>query len=56
MLLFRSRLLKKLKVSNRKLFKNKKTYLNITATFSIYTLIVKIKGIRFYAEGLIIKL
>jgi len=51
-LLFRFRLLKKLKVSNRRLFKNKKTHFNITAIFNIYTPIIKTKGVRFYAEGL----
>jgi len=56
MLLFRPRLLKKFKVSNGKLFKNKKTYFNITAIFNTYTPIIKIKGVRFYAEGLAIRL
>ena len=55
-LLFRFRLLKKLKVSNRKLSKDRKTHLNITATFNIYTLIIKTKGVRPYAEGLTIRL
>jgi len=55
MLLFRPRLLKKLKVSNRKLSKDRKTYLNITATFSMYTPIIKTKSIRPYAESLVIK-
>jgi len=56
MLLFRSKLLKNLKINNRKLFKNRKTYFNITITFSIYTLIIKIKGIRLNAEGLAARL
>jgi len=45
----RPRLLK-LKVSNRK------TYLNITAALSIYTLIIRTKGIRSYAVYFIISL
>jgi len=57
MLLFRFRLLKKkLKVSNRKLFKDRKTHFNITATFNIYTPIIKTEGIRLYAKGFAIKL
>jgi len=55
-LLFRPRLLKKLKVSNRKLFKDRKTCLNITAIFGIYTPIIKIKSIKLNAEGLAVKL
>ena len=43
-LLLRFKLLK-LKVSNRKLFKDKKVYFNTTATFSIYILIIRTKGI-----------
>jgi len=56
MLLFKPKLLKKLKVSNRKLFKDRKTHFNITATCSIYILIAKTKGIRLNAEGLIVRL
>jgi len=56
MLLLRPKLLKKLKVSNRKLSKDRKTHFNITATFSIYIFIIKIKSVRFYAKGLTIKL
>ena len=52
MSLLRPRLLEKLKVSNRRLSKDRKTHLNITATLSTYTPIIKIKGIRSYAEGL----
>jgi len=55
-LLLRPKLLKKLKVSNRKLFKDRKTHLNITAIFSTHTSITKTKGIRFYVESLTIKL
>jgi len=54
-LLFRPRLLKKLKVSNRNLSKDRKTYFNITVIFSTHTLITKIKGVKFYAESLAIK-
>jgi len=56
MLLFRPKLLKKLKVSNRKLFKDRKTYFNVTAIFSTHTPIIKIKNIRLNAEGLAVKL
>ena len=49
---FRPRLLK-LQVSNRKLFKDRKTHLNITITFTIYTPIIRTKGIRFYTVSLI---
>ena len=55
MLLFRLRLLK-LQVSNGKLFKDRKTHLNITATLAIYILIIRTKGIRFYIISLIIYL
>jgi len=55
-LLFRPRLLKKLKISNGKLSKDRKTHLNVTATLSIYTPIVKTKGIKLYVKGLTIKL
>src|SRR6266700_841981 len=50
----RPRLLKSLKAYNRKLSKNKKTYLNTTATFRVYTLVIKTKGVRPYIVGLII--
>jgi len=53
-LLFKPRLLKKLKVSNRKLSKDRKTYLNVTAIFNIYMPIIKTKDIKFNAEGLTI--
>ena len=52
---FRLRLLK-LKVSNGNLLRIKKTYFNITATFGIYTLIIKTKSIRFNAICFIISL
>jgi len=55
-LLLRPRLLKKLKVNNRKLSKDRKTHLNVIATFNIYTPIIKTKGIRPYAEGLTARL
>jgi len=56
MLLFRPKLLKKLKISNKKLSKDRKTHLNITAIFSMYTLIIKTKGIKLNAKGLTIRL
>src|SRR6266700_3451648 len=52
----RPRLLKSLKAYNRKLSKNKKTYLNVTATLKAYALVTKTKGIRPYIVGLIIYL
>jgi len=52
MLLFRPKLLKKLKVSNRKLFKDRKTHLNVIAIFSIYIPIIRTKGVKLYIEGL----
>jgi len=55
-LLLRPRLLKKLKVSNRKLFKNRKTHLNITAIFNIYIPIIKTKSVRPYTESLATRL
>ena len=55
-LLFRPRLLKKLKVNNRKLSKDRKTYFNATAVFSIYTLIIKTKSVKLYAESLTTRL
>ena len=51
---FRPRLLKSLKACNRKLFKNRKTYLNATATLRVYILVIRTKGIRPYTVGLII--
>ena len=56
MLPLRPRLLKSLKAYNRKLSKNKKTYLNATATLRVYTLIIKTKGVRPYIVGLIARL
>ena len=55
-LLLRPRLLKGLKAYNRKLSKNRKTYLNITTTLRAHALITKTKGIRPYIVGLIIRL
>ena len=55
-LLFRPRILKKLKVSNGKLSKDRKTYLNATAIFNTYIFIIKTKGIRPYTEGLAVSL
>jgi hypothetical protein len=55
MLLLRPRLLK-LKIYNRKLSKDRKIYLNITTTLSIYILIIRTKGIRSYIVSLIISL
>ena len=49
----RPRLLK-LKVSNRKLSKDRKTYFNVTTTLSTYILIIRTKGIRPYIVSLII--
>ena len=54
--LLRPRLLKSLEAYNRKLSKKKKTYLNITTTLRVHTLIIKTKGIRPYIMGLIIRL
>ena len=53
-LLLRPRLLKSLKVYNRKLSKKRKTYLNITTTLKVYVLIIRTKGVRPYIIGLII--
>ena len=55
-LLFKPRLLKKLKVSNRKLSKNRKTHFDITAIFNTYTPIIKTKNIKPYAESFTIRL
>ena len=52
----RPRLLKSLKACNGKLFKNRKTYLNITATFRAYILVIKTEGVRPYIVGLITRL
>ena len=49
----RPRLLK-LQISNKKLFKNRKTHLNITATLATYTPIIRTKGIKSYTVSLII--
>jgi len=51
MLLFRPRLLKKLKVSNGKLSKDKKTHFNAITIFSIYIPIIKTKGVKPYIKG-----
>ena len=56
MLLLRPRLLKSLEAYNRKLFKKRKTHLNITVTLRVYILIIRTKGIRPYIVGLIIRL
>jgi len=56
MSLFKSRLLKKLKINNRKLFKDRKTYLNAIIIFNTYTPITKTKGVKSHAESLTIKL
>jgi len=56
MSLFRLRLLKKLKVSNRRLSKDIKTHLNATTIFNIYILIAKTESVRPYTEGLAINL
>ena len=53
--LLKFRLLK-LQINNKKLFMDRKTYLNITATFTTHILIIKTKGIRFYIISLIIYL
>jgi len=55
-LLFRPKLLKKLKISNRKLSKDRKTYFNVTAIFSIYIFIIKAEGVKPNTEGLTIRL
>ena len=49
----RPRLLKSLKAYNGKLPKNRKTYLNITATFKAHAPVTKTKGVRPYTVGLI---
>ena len=53
--LFRPRLIK-FQVSNKKLFKDRKTYFNITTTFTTHILIIRTKGIRSYIVSLIIYL
>ena len=55
-MLLRPKLLKKLKVNNRKLSKDKKTHLNITATFNIHTPITKTESVKPHAEGLTARL
>ena len=52
----RPRLLKSLKAYNRKLSKNKKTYLNATATLKAHAPITRTKGIRLYTVGFIARL
>ena len=52
----RPRLLKSLKAYNRKLFKNRKTYFNITATLRAYALVIRTEGVRPYIVGLIARL
>ena len=44
------------KVSNGNLLRIGKAYLNITAALSIYTLIIRTKGVRPYIVGLIISI
>ena len=44
--------MKKLEVSNGKLSKDRKIYLNATTIFSTYIPIIKTKSVRFYAESL----
>jgi len=56
MLRLRPRLLEKLEVNNRRLSKDKKTHLNITAIFNIHIPITKTKSIRLYVKGLAISL
>ena len=51
----RPRLLK-LQISNKKLFKDRKTYFNITTTFTTHAPIIKTKGIKFYIINFIIYL
>ena len=53
---FKPKLLKKLKVSNGKLFKDRKTHLNITAIFSTHTPIIKTEGIRLNVKSLTARL
>ena len=48
--------MKSLKAYNRKLSKNKKTYLNVTATFKAYAPVIKTKGVRPHTVGLIARL
>ena len=40
----------------KKLFKNRKIYFNITATFKAYALSIKTEGVRLYIISLIIHL
>ena len=53
-LLLRPRLLKSLKLVIENYLQNRKTYLNITTTLSIYILIIRTKGIRSNVVRLII--
>jgi len=48
--------LKKLKVSNRKLFKDRKIYFNVITILSMDTPIIKTKGIRLNAESFAVRL
>ena len=52
----RPRLLKSLKAYNRKLSKNKKTYLNATATLRVHIPVIRTEGVRPYIVGLIVYL
>jgi len=54
--LLRPRLLKSLKLTMENYLRIGKTYFNVITTFSIYTPIIKTKGIRFYTEGLTARL
>jgi len=56
MSLFRPRLLKNLKLVIENYLKIKKTHLNVTAIFSIYTPIIKTKSVKPYTKSLAIKL
>ena len=51
--LLRLKLLK-LQVSNRKLSKNRKTYLNTTVTLATHTPIIRTEGIRSHTVSLIV--
>src|SRR6266700_1199788 len=54
--LLRPRLLKSLKAYNRKLSKNRKTYLNVTATLRVYTLVTRTEGVKPYIVSLVVRL
>ena len=45
--------MKSLKAYNGKLSKNRKTYLNVTATLRAYTPVIRTEGVRPYIVGLI---